>query len=178
MPINMKVLIAEAFLSLSQQKNIDKITVKDLVETCNISRQTFYYHFQDIMEVIEWSMQQAMQAMLEKSLAATTPEEVLLIFISSAYENKDRIQKLIHSQRREQIEKMMFQAIHNGLIQIAHEKSPQLDVNYYDLELATRFYTYGIVGLLIEASEKKQVDCNKLAHQLNLLLSGKLIEFK
>ena len=61
MPINMKAVIADAFVSLAQRKNVDKITVKDLVEACGISRQTFYYHFQDILEVIEWSMQQAMQ---------------------------------------------------------------------------------------------------------------------
>ena len=55
MPANMKGMIADAFVSLSGEKPIDKITVKDLVEKCSISRQTFYYHFQDILEVIEWS---------------------------------------------------------------------------------------------------------------------------
>ncbi len=64
MPINKKEVIADAFVSLAQRKNADKITVKDLVEACGISRQTFYYHFQDILEVIEWSMQPAMQEML------------------------------------------------------------------------------------------------------------------
>lgn len=53
MPINKKEVIADAFVSLAQRKNADKITVKDLVEACGISRQTFYYHFQDILEVIE-----------------------------------------------------------------------------------------------------------------------------
>lgn len=56
MPVQVKPMIAEAFIRLSKQKNIDKITVKDLVEACGISRQTFYYHFQDILEVIEWSL--------------------------------------------------------------------------------------------------------------------------
>ena len=55
MPVNVKPMIAEAFLKLSKEKNIDKITVKDIVDTCGISRQSFYYHFQDILEVIEWS---------------------------------------------------------------------------------------------------------------------------
>lgn len=44
MPVQVKPMIAEAFIRLSKQKNIDKITVKDLVEACGISRQTFYYH--------------------------------------------------------------------------------------------------------------------------------------
>ena len=51
MPVNMKIKIANALRTLSKQKSIDKITVKDLVELCGISRQTFYYHFQDILAV-------------------------------------------------------------------------------------------------------------------------------
>ena len=61
MAVNMKSMIAETFMALSKTKDVDKITVMDLVKACHISRQTFYYHFQDILEVIEWSMQQAFQ---------------------------------------------------------------------------------------------------------------------
>ena len=53
MPVNVKNLIAETFVKLSDEKNIDKITVKDIVEACGISRQAFYYHFRDLLEVIE-----------------------------------------------------------------------------------------------------------------------------
>lgn len=56
MPVNVKEIISQTFLELSKTKNVDKITVKDLSETCHISRQAFYYHFQDILDVIEWSV--------------------------------------------------------------------------------------------------------------------------
>ena len=45
-----KKAIAEAFLLAAQQKPIDKVTVKDVVGICGITRQTFYYHFQDLLE--------------------------------------------------------------------------------------------------------------------------------
>ena len=57
MKTQMKETIADAFIALARKKSIDKITVKDLVDYCDISRQSFYYHFQDILEVIEWNMQ-------------------------------------------------------------------------------------------------------------------------
>ena len=41
MPAHMKDTIASAFLSMAKHRNVDKITVKDLVEECGISRQTF-----------------------------------------------------------------------------------------------------------------------------------------
>ena len=49
MPVDMKAKIAETLYELLKHKPLDKITVKELVDTCNISRQSFYYHFQDIM---------------------------------------------------------------------------------------------------------------------------------
>ena len=53
MPMDMKAKIGETLSQLLCRKPLDKITVKELVDTCGISRQTFYYHFQDIYEVIE-----------------------------------------------------------------------------------------------------------------------------
>jgi len=50
-----KDAIVSAFLDLASKEKFDKITVTDLAEYCNISRQTFYYHFNDIEEMIEWT---------------------------------------------------------------------------------------------------------------------------
>ena len=95
MPIDMKTVISNTFVSMVKQKGIDKITVKALIEACDISRQTFYYHFQDIMEVIGWSLEQAAKNLLAKSLEADTPEEALGILISSAVENRTLIRRLL-----------------------------------------------------------------------------------
>ena len=78
-----KNMISDAFIDLTKEKYIDKITVKDIVEKCNITRQTFYYHFQDIMDVIEWSMQQRMEEILSKSLKVTSMQEAVRILVSS-----------------------------------------------------------------------------------------------
>ena len=75
MAVDMKQMIAQTLAGLLEHKSVDKITVKELVDTCGISRQGFYYHFQDIMEVIEWSMEQAIQRTVDASLAAATPQE-------------------------------------------------------------------------------------------------------
>ena len=52
MPLDVKAAVADALLELIRRKDADKITVKDLVEVCGISRQTFYYHFKDIVDVV------------------------------------------------------------------------------------------------------------------------------
>ena len=43
--------IMQSYLRLVRQKPLDKLTVKDIVEDCEITRNTFYYHFQDIYDL-------------------------------------------------------------------------------------------------------------------------------
>ena len=45
-----KLAIAYAFKELLLEKPFDKITVNDIAEKCEMNRQTFYYHFHDILE--------------------------------------------------------------------------------------------------------------------------------
>ncbi len=157
-------------MQLSREKNVDKITVKDLVERCGISRQTFYYHFQDILEVIEWSMQQAFQALLTRSLASDDPEAVLRDFISASAEADVLLQKLLHSQRREQIEQIMVRSVRTYLQELLRSKGDGRRLPYEDMEIALTFCACGIVGLLLEYGGKKNVDREKLACQMQRLL--------
>ncbi len=46
-------LIQESFLALAKEKPVDKITVKEIVDRCQINRNSFYYHFQDLPDLIE-----------------------------------------------------------------------------------------------------------------------------
>lgn len=48
-----KRVIREAFLQLLNEKTLSKITVKDITDRCGINRNTFYYHYQDIPELVE-----------------------------------------------------------------------------------------------------------------------------
>ena len=49
-----KYALEDALKKLLLQKPIDKITINDLTEECGISRMTFYYHFKDIYDLVEW----------------------------------------------------------------------------------------------------------------------------
>ena len=176
MPVNVKPLIADAFLKLSKEKNIDKITVKDIVDECGISRQSFYYHFQDILEVIEWSAEQAFQKLLERSMETDDAEAVFQDFITASDEASAMLRKLLNSQKREQVERLMVRAVRTYLQEMIRQKGPITDIPYEDAETALSFCTYGIVGLLLEYCEKKEVDRAQLARQMYRLLTGRMAE--
>lgn len=174
MPVNVKPMIADAFLKLSKEKNIDKITVKDIVDECGISRQSFYYHFQDILEVIEWSAEQAFQKLLARSMETDNAEAVFQDFIAAADEASAMLRKLLNSQKREQVERLMVRAVRTYLQEMIRRKGPITDIPYEDAETALSFCTYGIVGLLLEYCEKKDVDRAQLAQQMYRLLTGRV----
>lgn len=176
MPVNVKPLIADAFIKLSKEKNIDKITVKDIVDECGISRQSFYYHFQDILEVIEWSAEQAFQKLLERSMEADDAEAVFQDFIAASDEASVMLRKLLNSQKRAQVEQLMVRSVRAYLQELIRRKGPIADIPYEDADAALSFCTYGIVGLLLEYCEKKDVDRDQLARQMYRLLTGRMAE--
>ena len=67
MSAEMKEIIAESARTLIFEKRVKKLTVKDIVEECNITRQTFYYHFEDIPGLFRWILEQGSKKMLEKA---------------------------------------------------------------------------------------------------------------
>lgn len=54
MAVNMKRIIANALLSLSEEKPLRKITINDIIQKSGTARQTFYNHFSDKNDLIYW----------------------------------------------------------------------------------------------------------------------------
>ncbi len=51
---NTKQLLADTLVQLTVKKPFSKITVSELVSLCGINRKTFYYHFADVYDLLEW----------------------------------------------------------------------------------------------------------------------------
>lgn len=170
-----KNMISDAFLDLTKEKDIDKITVKDIVEKCHITRQTFYYHFQDIMDVIEWSMQQRMEEILSKSLKVTSMQEAVRILVSSVDEHPEIIIKLMNSQKREQTERLLINTIRSYMQEMIDKKELFMDMKRSDLKMAIKFFSYAIVGILLEINHKrKAVDLDLISTQIYQLMTGEM----
>ena len=60
-----KKAFADAIKHLLKKKSLAKISVKDIVQYCNISRNTFYYHFKDIPDVVEFILKKKWDEILE-----------------------------------------------------------------------------------------------------------------
>lgn len=162
MPLDVKAAVADALLELIRRKDADKITVKDLVEVCGISRQTFYYHFKDIVDVVEWAAQQGVQRLVRESLNAATPQEALGVFVDFAVESQPLVQRLLNSQRREAIERIMVDATRTYLADSLRERRGTPALRAGDWKIALDFYAYGMTGLLLENCRQRDLDRQEL----------------
>lgn len=67
-----KKAIAASLKNLLKEKKLNKITVQDIADDCGINRQTFYYHFQDVYDLVEWiCIQDTEKALKENRTYAT-----------------------------------------------------------------------------------------------------------
>ena len=177
MPVDMKLLIAETFEKLAQRGNIDKITVKAPIEECHISRQTFYYYFQDIMDVLEWSMRRQTQALLEQSLAEKDLHSALQIFISFTARQFPLLQKLMNSQRRPMFEKLLTDSLKTYLSELMQHHRQDVSVNSMDRDVLLQYNVCGLAGTLLAFCGRPDLDQDRLARQLEKILYGELSEW-
>jgi len=175
MSLDIKTAVISAFIDIAAHKSVDKITIRDLIERCNISRQTFYYHFKDMTDVMEKVIAMITQNALDKGLRAETPKESLQTFIDVATKNSRLFQKMLESQRREQIELMLVDALKTMIREIIRDKIPHTTISYADMETTLAFYSYGILGVLLEYYRESRADEAQLVQQLLQILSGSLL---
>ena len=95
--------------NLLLKKPLDKITINDIAEDCGINRMTFYYHFKDIYDLIEWSCGEDARKALEGKKTYDTWQEGFLQIFNAVKENKPFIMNVYHSVSREQIERYLYQ---------------------------------------------------------------------
>ena len=101
---NMTKLALEASLKkLLMHKQLDKITINDLTDDCGISRMTFYYHFKDIYDLVEWvCVEDGKRALQGKKTYDTWQEGICQIF-EAVIENKPFILNVYRCVSRERI---------------------------------------------------------------------------
>lgn len=142
--------IKNSFLKLLNERALDKITVKDIVEDCGVNRNTFYYHYQDIYDLLEDIFEEETQRVVETNKIGMQWQKGLIQATQFALSNKKAIYHIYHSVNREQLERYLLQ-IADGLVgRYLRSQVQGLNVSDEDFSFITAFYKHAVVGLLLE----------------------------
>ncbi|MEG0924059.1 MAG: TetR/AcrR family transcriptional regulator C-terminal domain-containing protein [Anaerovoracaceae bacterium] len=163
--------------NLLLKKPLNKITINDIAEDCGINRMTFYYHFKDIYDLIEWScVEDASKALAGKKTYDTWQQGFLQIF-ETVLANKPFIMNVYHSVSREHVETYLYKLIYDLMIGVVEEKSENMSVRDEDKKFIADFYKYALVGLLLDwIKDGMKEDPKVLTDRLVLLVHGNVTE--
>ena len=100
-----KRAIENSFLKLLNQKPLKQITVRDIVEDCGINRNTFYYHFRDLPDLVESILMQDSHNLLLEHKDLDNVEDCLNVIIETFQQNKNAILHIYKSVNRDYFEK-------------------------------------------------------------------------
>lgn len=142
-----KVMFAETLEEMLEEMPLDKVRVARLCERCGATKPTFYYHFHDKYELVAWMFLQdfaVAHADREPSYTAEGLNRNLVqmarrrTFYQKAFD--DRSQNSIGEYMQEFCLQIAREAV-------MHHTGKELD---RDQEFATRYHTYGIMGMFLE----------------------------
>lgn len=145
-----KKAIALALKEVMKTKPLSKITVNDIAEECSINRQTFYYHFQDIQDLVEWICLTEADEAIEDNKNYETWQEGFSAVFDTLKKEKSFVMNIYRSASREVIQNYLYSLVYPLLYAVAEEESAGLSVRDDDKEFVAHFYKYAFVGIVLD----------------------------
>ena len=158
---------------LLAKKPLDKITINDIAEDCGISRMTFYYHFKDIYDLIEWSCIEEASRVIEGNKTYDTWQEGLTQIFEAVLENRPFVLNAYRCISREQMERFLFHLTYGLIRGVVDEKSQGVDISEEDKAFIAEFYKYSFVGILLDwIKQGMDADYQVIVRKISLTMQG------
>jgi len=172
-----KRALEESLKHLLLKKPLDKITITDITDDCGVNRMTFYYHFRDIYDLVEWSCEEDASRALGGKRAYDTWQQRFLQIFQAVQENKPFILNVYHSVSREQVEHYLYRLTYDLLIGVVEEEAAGMQVRQEDREFIANFYKYAFVGLMLDwIKNGMKEDPQAIIDRLSLLVRGNMAQ--
>ena len=122
------------------QKPLNKITINDITEDCGVNRMTFYYHFKDIYDLVDWIMVEDAAKALEEKPTFDTWSEAYLDLLRQVQENKVLVMNVYRSMSREQVEQYLYRILDPMLREFLDRGMQGITVQDADKQFIVDFY--------------------------------------
>ena len=170
-----KRALAASLKKLLGKKTLDRITIADITEDCGVNRQTFYYHFKDIYDLVEWIYTSEASRALGEEKTYDTWQDGFRRILDYALENRTFVINTYHSVSREFLERYLYGEAYSLLRAVVEEKAKGLSIREADKDFIANFYKYGFTGIVCDwIGRGMREDPDSLARQLGTLIQGNI----
>ena len=143
-----KESLGAALKQMLTVKPIDKITVKDLVEICGVNRQTFYYHFDDVYDLLEWVFEEDANRVLPSEVVYEHWRDDVMMFFKYLADNSVFALNIYNSNSRIYMLRYFKRRLPGCIRSFAIIVSDGKNIDRTDFEFVVEFYANGVVGLI------------------------------
>jgi len=142
-----KNALADSLKKLMTQKPINKISIREITDDCGFKRLTFYYHFEDVYDLLKWTMRRELLVPIEKSGAFSTWQESGIYLLRYLKSNKTLALSVLNSIGRETLKNLISNDTYEFSMYFLHEIGKDLAVSDEDYHSLCKFYCVSLAAL-------------------------------
>lgn len=150
--LNTKQAMVSSLKKFMETKPLSKITVSEICKDCGFNRKTFYYHFEDIYDLLRWMLEQEAIIAVRKFNLLKDSDKVMHFLLDYIDNNKCILNCVYDAMGREGI-KRFFLADFNGSVSLiieGLEKEMGIALTPGYRQFLCNFYSNALSGILID----------------------------
>ena len=171
-----KKALASSLKEILKTKPISKVTVSDICSNCGIRRQSFYYHFADLPELVEWICWTEGEEALKKNKGYDGWEEGFYNIFLAAKKEKPFIMNIYHSVSGDTLRSYLFRLtmpLLQGVVEEIARAVRIQDITESDKCFIERFYSSAFVDVMLEwVARDMEEDPKAIIEHLSPLVKG------
>ena len=141
--------IADAFKRLLAHMPLDKVTVTALAEESGITRQTFYYHFSDLYDLISWIYSTESERVLGSERTYDTWQMGLLAIMDWLLQSRNFVIRTIHSVDAAYAQRYLNDRVRGLVYGVVSEEAAGHRVSQQDQAFIASFYAAGLITVVM-----------------------------
>lgn len=166
-----KRALAQSLKKLLDVKPLNKITISDVTDDCGVSRMTFYYHFHDIYDLIEWTCNQDFQKIQNSQKNYKTWQEGVLDIFKMLADNYDFFYHVYNSPNHMDIDQFLFSKAYTIIYDIVAKIRPEAPEDLR--RFFANYHKYAITEIMLNwLSNGMKEDPQRLVETMDLILKG------
>lgn len=169
-----KKKLSDSLMQVLKNKPLDKITISDLTSVCGVNRQTFYYHFHDIYDLIDWIYVTKGEEAIGQNRTYTTWQEGLREIMKLMRHYREFVLQTFHSRSREHLQQILLLSSSRMIKRITQEVSAGR-LNPDDEQFIADFYKYAFTGIVLEWIDRgMKEDPAVIVRRMDLIVHGNI----
>lgn len=144
-----KMRLANALKEKMKVKSLKKITVKELVEDCGLNRKTFYYHFEDLYDLVKWILEEEAVKVVEQFDFNSNFRDTVNFVLDYVQDNAYMLNCVYDGIGRDEMKRFLYQDFVLLINRLIDLYVVDKDINEHYKAFICDFYCEAIAGVLI-----------------------------